>query len=368
MAEQIKAPAYIREIEPYKAGKPISELAREKGLDVHDIVKLASNENPLGAPASAMEAVRKISENIQLAIYPDGNAFDLKHVLSERLDIPAEWIVTGNGSDELMGLVCESLLEPGTNSVFSQFYFSVYEIDTHMVGAEPIIVPAKGFDIDLDAILAAVNENTRVAFLCSPNNPTGLTLTEAQLRSFMERVPSRVTVVIDEAYREFVPPEERPDTVQMARDYPNLFVTRTFSKAYGLAGLRVGFGFSSGELPELINRVRPPFNCNVVAQAAAAGCVNDDAFLEKVYRLVREGVSQFEAAFDRLGLEYVPTKSNFILVKVGPRAEEINAGLLDRGIIIRPCRSFGLPEWIRVSVGTREQNERFIAAFSELIG
>ena len=231
----------------------------------------------------------------------------------------------------------------------------------------PVEVPAKGFAIDLDAIAKAVTPEVRVVFLTTPNNPTGLTISQADFEAFLGKIPPSVTVVLDEAYREFVPEEDRIDSIALVKKYPNLFVTRTFSKAYGLAGLRVGFGVNSGELPELVNRIRPPFNCNTLAQAAAAGCVNDQAFLDRVYEMNRSGVKQLEDGFSSLNLEFVPTKSNFVLVHIGPKAAELNQALLDRGIIIRPCASFGLPEWIRVSVGTADQNERFLAALKELL-
>lgn len=367
MSDNLSAPSYIRGIEPYKAGKPISELAREKGLQPENILKLASNENPLGAPESALQAVREAATAHNVALYPDGNAYNLKHAIAKRLGVPAEWIIVGNGSDELMGLTCEALLEPGAKSVYSQFYFSVYRIDTLACGGTPVEVPAKGFAIDLDAIAKAVTPEVRVVFLTTPNNPTGLTISQADFEAFLGKIPPSVTVVLDEAYREFVPEEDRIDSIVLVKKYPNLFVTRTFSKAYGLAGLRVGFGVNSGELPELVNRIRPPFNCNTLAQAAAAGCVNDQAFLDRVYEMNRSGVKQLEDGFSSLNLEFVPTKSNFVLVHIGPKAAELNQALLDRGIIIRPCASFGLPEWIRVSVGTADQNERFLAALKELL-
>ena len=365
--KQIKSPEYIRQIEPYKAGKPISELAREKGIDPQGILKLASNENPLGAPASAMEAARKAAAALNVSLYPDGNAYDLRAAIAAFAGVPQDWVIVGNGSDELMEITCESLVQPGTKTLFSQFYFSVYRIDTLANGGIPVEIPAKGFDIDLDAIVAAVDESVRVIFLTTPNNPTGRILTGAQLEQFMERIPSDVTVVIDEAYREFVPEAERPDTVGMVRKYPNLLVTRTFSKAYGLAGLRVGYGIAQPALLELMNRIRPPFNCNVIAQAAAAGCVADTEFLEKVYRMNREGVEQLQEGFRELGLRFLETKSNFILVHIGEKAAGVNSALLDRGIIIRPCASFGLPDWIRVSVGTREQNSRFLEALRAVL-
>ncbi|MCI6529476.1 MAG: histidinol-phosphate transaminase [Mesosutterella sp.] len=365
MAEKFRSPAYIDLIEPYRAGKPISELAREKGLDPDSILKLASNENPLGAPASALEGAKKAAS--RLSLYPDGNAYELKSAVAKRFGVPIDWVVVGNGSDELMGITCEALVEPGTKTLFSQYYFSVYRIDTLANGGEPVEIPARGFDIDLDAIADAVDDKVRVIFLTTPNNPTGRILTGAQMEKFMERVPSSVIVVLDEAYRDFVPPEQRFDSIAMVKRYPNLMVTRTFSKAYGLAGLRAGFGIAQPELVAFLNRIRPPFNCNAIAQAAAAACLNDDAFLERVYKMNREGVRQLQERFAALGREFVPSLSNFVLVKIGPKAPELNQWLLDRGIIIRPCASFGLPEWIRVSVGTGPQNERFLSALAEFL-
>lgn len=368
MTENFRSPAYIRRIDPYTAGKPISELAREKGIDPKNIVKLASNENPLGAPASALEAMKAAASAPNVSLYPDGNAYELKAAIAKRFGVPASWVIVGNGSDELMQITCEALVEPGTKTLYSQYYFSVYRIDTLANGGDPVEIPAKGFDIDLDAIAAAIDDKTRVIFLTTPNNPTGQTLSLEALEAFLAKVPETVTVVLDEAYREFVPEAERFDSVELVRRHPNLMATRTFSKAYGLAGLRVGYGIAQPALIEFFNRIRPPFNCNALAQAAAAGCIADDAFLERVYRMNREGVAQLETRFAELGLEYLPTKSNFVLVKIGGRAAELNQALLDEGIIIRPCKSFGLPEWIRVSVGTKEQNERFLSALARFLG
>lgn len=368
MTENFRSPDYIQRIDPYTAGKPISELAREKGIDPKNIVKLASNENPLGAPASALEAMRRAATAPEISLYPDGNAYELRAAIAKRCGVPMDWVIVGNGSDELMEITCEALVEPGTKTVYSQYYFSVYRIDTLANGGEPVEVPAKGFDIDLDAIASAVDEKTRVVFLTTPNNPTGQILTEAQVEAFLAKIPESVTVVIDEAYREFVPEDERLDSIGLVRRHPNVLTTRTFSKAYGLAGLRVGYGIAQPALIDFFNRIRPPFNCNALAQAAAAGCVADDAFLSRVYAMNREGVAQLQGCFAELGLEFLETKSNFVLVKIGEKAAELNQALLDQGIIIRPCRSFGLPEWIRVSVGTKEQNERFLGALAAFLG
>lgn len=368
MTENFRSPAYIQRIDPYTAGKPISELAREKGLDPSHIVKLASNENPLGAPESAIKAMKAAASAQSISLYPDGNAYELKNAIARRFGVPMDWVIVGNGSDELMEIVCEALVEPGSRTLYSQYYFSVYRIDTLANGGDPVEIPARRFDIDLDAIARAVDERTRVIFLTTPNNPTGQTLSGRQLEEFLNKVPRSVTVVLDEAYREFVPAEDRFDSIEMVRRHPNLMTTRTFSKAYGLAGLRVGYGIAQPELISFLNRIRPPFNCNAMAQAAAAGCLDDDAFLERVYKMNRRGVQQLEARFAELGLEFLPTKSNFVLVKIGERAAQLNQALLDQGIIIRPCKSFGLPEWIRVSVGTEEQNQRFLEALSSFLG
>lgn len=357
---------YVQAIAPYQAGKPIEELARELGLDPTTIVKLASNENPLGMSESAQAAVRGVLTAGELARYPDSNGFALKTALSQRFKVPLEWIVLGNGSNDVLELAAAAHLAPGVSCVYAQYAFAVYALATQARGATHIVVPAKNLGHDLEAMLAAITPQTRLLYLANPNNPTGTFLPAEVIESFLARVPAHVVVVVDEAYNEYLPPEQRFDSTAWARRYPNVLVSRTFSKAYGLAGLRVGYGIAQPALIDVLNRVRQPFNVNSVALAAATAALNDEAFLAKSYELNRNGLRQFTEAFAHLKLEFVPSFGNFVLVRVGPAAA-VNQALLTRGVIVRPVGNYGLSEWLRVSVGLPRENERFIAALDEVL-
>lgn len=361
MSKGFIAKTYIEKISPYVAGKPIEETAREYGLDVNNIVKLASNENPLGMPESAKQAAAVAA--MYADRYPDGNARMFRHAVAKYFGVQDDWVIAGNGSDEILGLIARLVLSPGTKCVYSQYSFSVYELSAQENGAECVEIPTKDFAVDLDAIADAIDEKTRLVFITNPNNPTGLALRTEDLEKFLERVPQTCVVVLDEAYIHFMPQAQRPDSVQWVRRWPNLLVTRTFSKAYGLAGLRAGFAIAQPEMIEMLNRIRPPFNMNIIAQAAAAGCINDHAFLEEVYEMNRAGIAQLETFFEEQGLRYLKSWGNFILVKVGAKAGALNQELLRRGVIVRPVASYGLPDWLRVSIGTQPQNKRFIDAF-----
>lgn len=361
-----QALSYISDIDPYDPGKPVEALAAEFGIAPSDIVMLAANENAIGMPESAVAAV---TETLRRGFrYPDGNAFGLKAAVSRRLGIPEDWIIQGNGSDEILGLIALAFLEPGRTCVFSQYSFSVYQLSAHMNGARTVEVPVKpDFTLDLDAMAAAAaDESVSVLFITNPNNPTGLALTQADIEAFLEKVPSRVMVVLDEAYREFMPEDEQTDSMTLLRRYPNLIVTRTFSKAYGLAGLRIGLGLAQAATVELLNRIRAPYNANRLAQAAASAAIADDDFLRRTAELNREGVRRLEAAFDGLGLEYLPTKTNFIMVKV-PGAADVAKALLRSGIIVRGLRSYGLPDWMRISVGRPEEITKFLEVFEKAV-
>lgn len=360
----LNAPSYITDIAPYQAGKPISEVAREIGLNEADIVKLASNENPLGMPESARRAIERTLAEV--GRYPDSNGFELKRALAARYGVPLEWITLGNGSNDTLELVAHTFLQPGRSAVFSQYSFIVYALATQATGARSIVVPARDYGHDLDAMLAAIEPDTRVVFIANPNNPTGTFLDAAQVEGFLTKVPSDVVVVLDEAYNEYLPPELRIDPVPWVRRFPNLVVSRTMSKAYGLAGLRVGFALAQADLTELMNRVRQPFNVNVLAQAAAIAALADDAFLSKSYELNRQGLQTLQSAFDRLGLEYVPSRGNFVMVKVGD-AGKVFGALLRSGVIVRPVANYGLPQWLRVSVGLPEENARFVASLEQVL-
>lgn len=367
-ASSFRAPQHISDIAPYQAGKPIDELAREFGLDPTTIVKLASNENPLGIPDSARQALTKAVKD--LGRYPDPNAFDLKAALAQRYRVPAGWITLGNGSNDLLELASLALLESGDAVVYAQHAFAVYQLATQARGARHIVVPARDYGHDLDAMLSAIDADTRLVFIANPNNPTGTFLTAEQVEQFLNQVQSRhgerVTVVLDEAYDEYLDPELRFDSARWVEQFANLIVTRTFSKAYGLAGLRVGFALAQPRLTDLLNRVRQPFNVNSLAQAAAIAALGDTDFLDKSYQLNKTGKQALAQAFDALGLTYVPSYGNFVLVKVGDAAR-INHELLKRGVIVRPVVGDGLPEWLRVSVGLPAENQAFIDALIEIL-
>jgi histidinol-phosphate aminotransferase len=355
---------YVRAIAPYQAGKPIEELAREHGLAPESIVKLASNENPLGVPASARRALAAALAD--LGRYPDSNGFALKAALATKFGLPAEWITLGNGSNDILELAAAAFLAPGRSCVYAQYAFAVYPLATQARGARAIVVPARDFGHDLDAMLASIAADTRLMYVANPNNPTGSFVDAAAMERFLAGVPADVVVVLDEAYNEYLPPADRFDSTAWVRRFPNLLVSRTFSKAYGLAGLRVGYGLAQPELTDLLNRVRQPFNVNTPAQAAAVAALADEDFLRQSYELNRAGLRELEAAFVTLGLTYVPSRGNFVLVRVGPAAR-VYQELLKRGVIVRPVANYGLPEWLRVSVGLPAENARFLAALPAAI-
>jgi len=361
-------PAHIAAIAPYQAGKPIEELAREFGLDAATIIKLASNENPLGIPASAREAMSGVLSG--LGRYPDANGFELKAALSRHYGVPAAWITLGNGSNDLLELVSLALLSAGDAVVYSQHAFAVYRLATQARGARHVAVPARDFGHDLTAMLAAVDDETRLVFIANPNNPTGTFIAGQDIADFLQGMQlahgERVTVVLDEAYNEFLEPGRRFDSARLVEQYPNLIVTRTFSKAYGLAGLRVGFALAQPRLTDLLNRVRQPFNVNSLAQAAALAALEDTAFLEESYRVNCEGRAYLQEAFETLGLDYVPSHGNFVLVHVGDAAA-VHQALLRRGIIVRPVAADGLPGHLRVSVGLAHENRAFVKALTEIL-
>jgi histidinol-phosphate aminotransferase len=361
-------PSYVRAIAPYIAGKPISEVAREFGLDEATIVKLASNENPLGMPESAQRAMAQAAS--ELGRYPDANAFELKTALSERYGVPADWVTLGNGSNDILEIAAHALVEKGQSIVYAQYSFAVYALATQGVGARAIVVPAVKYGHDLDAMLAAITDDTRLIFVANPNNPTGTFIEGAKIEAFLDKVPRNVVVVLDEAYTEYLPEEKRYDSIAWVRRYPNLLVSRTFSKAFGLAGLRVGFAIAQPELTDLLNRLRQPFNVNTLAQAAAIAALNDTAFLEKSAALNAQGYRRLTEAFDKLGLEYVPSDGNFVLVRVGnddAAGNRVNLALLKQGVIVRPVGNYGLPQWLRITIGLPEENEAFLAALEKTL-
>jgi histidinol-phosphate aminotransferase len=362
------APAYVRAIAPYQPGKPISELAREMGLNEADIVKLASNENPLGISPRALAAMAGALD--QLALYPDGNGFELKAAIAARLGVEMAGIVLGNGSNDVLELVARAFLAPGTSAVYSQHAFAVYPLVTQATGAAGIETPARDFGHDLAAMRAAIRDDTRVVFIANPNNPTGTLLAADALHAFLKSVPARVVVVLDEAYGEFLDAGRQAPSVAWLAEFPNLVLTRTFSKAYGLAGLRVGYALASGDVAGLLNRVRQPFNVNSLALLAATAALNDAEFIAASKRVNDAGMAQMLQGFQALGLDHIDSFGNFVCVRVGspqrPAAAVFQA-LLQRGVIVRPVGNYGMPDYLRVSIGLPEHNARFLAVLGDIL-
>jgi histidinol-phosphate aminotransferase len=358
------APAYIRAIAPYQPGKPISELERELGIT--GIVKLASNENPLGASPMAVAAARATLEEI--ALYPDGNGFALKHALSQRYGVPQNHIVLGNGSNDMLELAARAFLTVGDKAVYSAHAFAVYPLATQAVGATGISVPAIKYGHDLKAMLqAAVAQKAKLVFVANPNNPTGTFLSAAALLDFLRALPPEILVVLDEAYNEYLPEENRYDSVAWLKEFPNLIISRTFSKAYGLAGLRVGYAFADAQVADMMNRVRQPFNVNSVAQAAAVAALQDEDFVRQTNELNRHGMVQITGAFARMGLEYIPSFGNFVSFKIAD-AMAVYRRLLELGVIVRPIANYDMPDWLRVSIGLEKENDKFLSALKQILG
>jgi histidinol-phosphate aminotransferase len=360
-----QSPSYVRAIAPYQPGKPISELAREMGLDEKKIIKLASNENPLGLSPRAKAAIER--EIADLSRYPDGNAFDLKAALSRHYGVGEEHIVVGNGSNDLLEMVASAFLAPGRAAIFSQHAFAVYPLATQARGAKSIVVPAKNFGHDLSAMRAAITPETRVIFIANPNNPTGTFLSGSEIESFLKSVPGDVAVVLDEAYTEYLPPEYRYDSIAWLKKYPNFILTRTFSKVFGLAGLRVGFGLMHPQVTDLLNRVRQPFNVNSLALAAAVAALEDKEFVAKSYEMNRAGMLRLESGFRALKLEYIASVANFVSFRIPrkdgkPQAGAVYQKLLQQGVIVRPVAGYEMPDHLRVTVGLPQENEQFLDA------
>ena len=363
------APA-VRGLQPYVPGKPISELEREYG--VRDIVKLASNENPLGPGPLALAAMARAMTEVGL--YPDGSGYELKVRLARHHSLPIGSITLGNGSNDVLVLLAEAFLTPDVEAVYAQYCFAVYPIAVQAAGATARIAPALPPDArmplghDLDAMARLVNARTRLVFVANPNNPTGTWLDGGALRAFLEALPATTVAVVDEAYFEYSRDAGVPDCSQWLAAIPNLVVTRTFSKAHGLAGLRVGYALSSPEIADTLNRVRQPFNVNSVALAAATAALDDAAHVGRTVALNRAGIQQLRAGLAGLGLGVLPSAANFVLVDLGRPAGPVHEGLLRLGVIARPVGNYGLANYLRITTGTREQNERFLRALGEVLG
>jgi histidinol-phosphate aminotransferase len=355
--------AGIAELKPYVPGKPICELERELGIS--GSVKLASNENPLGASPRVAEAcARALTE---VSRYPDGGGYELRQALAERHGVDPAGITLGNGSNDVLDMIARVFLAPGRESLFSQYAFAVYPLSSQSVGAELVVAPANDFGHDLQAMAERITERTRVIWIANPNNPTGTWLPRDDLKTFIGDAPNDVIVVVDEAYTEYVEPAEYPDASRWLDEYPNLIVTRTFSKAYGLASLRVGYGLSHPDIADLLNRVRQPFNVNSLAQTAALAALSDEAFIQRTVRINRQGMAQLVEGFERLGLGYIPSVGNFIALDLGRPADEVDRALLLEGCISRPVGGYGLPNHLRVSIGLPEENARFLTALQKVL-
>lgn len=360
------APEYIQSIAPYQPGKPISELAREMGLDEHKIVKLASNENPFGTSPLALEAMMNALEEVMR--YPDGNGFELKTALSKKYDVDSNQIILGNGSNDVLELAARVFLKPGTSAIYSQHAFAVYPLVTQAVGAKGISVPAKSFGHDLKAMLDAVTSETRIIYIANPNNPTGTFVTTTDLLSFLKRISPDILVVLDEAYNEYLPEASKANSIEWLDHFPNLLITRTFSKIYGMAGIRVGFGLAHTHVAGLMNRIRQPFNVNSIGLAGAFAAINDVEFVKRSYALNQAGMLQITTGLRKLGIEFIPSFGNFLsfCVKNG-RALTVYQKLLKQGVIVRPIGIYEMPQHLRVTIGLESENDKFLQALEKAV-
>lgn len=364
MALSVTPNPQLARLPVYQPGRPTEEVARELGLDAKDIIKLASNENPLGPSPKAMAAMRHAIDHLHL--YPDGNAFYLKRRLAEKLDMTPGHLVLGNGSNEIIEFVGHAFMGPGVEVVVSQYCFAIYPIVAHLFGSNVITVPARDYGHDLEAMLNAITPATRVVFVANPNNPTGTLASPGAIAEFVNRVPANVLIVMDEAYFEFL--ENPVDLLPGIRagENTNLLVMRTFSKIFGLAGLRLGYGIGHPELISILEKIRQPFNINSIAQAGALAALDDEEHLTKTKSNNTAGLEFFNGELRRLGIDYVPSSANFVLAKVGAGAR-VFAELQKRGVITRPMAGYQLPEWIRFSVGTDAENKRCVAALEDVL-
>lgn len=353
----------VRGLQPYQPGKPVEELERELGIT--NIVKLASNENPLGPSEIAAAAVTTAFSDG--ARYPDGNGFVLKNALAEYLNIELNGLTLGNGSNDILDLITRAYAGPGDEVIYSQYAFAVYAISTQAVGAKAVVTPALNWGHDLVAMHEAITDQTRLIFIANPNNPTGTWLNVDDIRRFLESVPERVIVVLDEAYCEYIDDSDYPDGLSLMTDFPNLVVTRTFSKAWGLASLRVGYAVSNPLIADVLNRIRHPFNVNSLALAAATAVLSDVDYLAKGKQINQEGLAQIESGLTAMGLSYIPSAGNFICFDAGQDGQEVYQALLHKGVIVRPLGGYGMPSHLRVSIGLRQENQRFLDALTQVV-
>jgi histidinol-phosphate aminotransferase len=364
MSTQLPLNPALQNVPVYQPGRPIEEVARELGLPAHDVIKLASNENPLGPSPAALAAMQKAIASLHL--YPDGNAFYLKQKLAKKLNLEPTNLILGNGSNEIIEFVGHALMGPGVDVVMSQYCFAVYPIVTRLFVANPIVVPARDYGHDLPAMLAAITPKTKVVFVANPNNPTGTLAPREEILRLVREVPQNVLLVMDEAYIEFL--DEPMDLIAPIRrgEHPNLLLMRTFSKIYGLAGLRLGYGIAQPELIAALEKIRQPFNINSIAQAGALAALDDVEHVRKTRANNAEGLKFFKESLKPLGVEFIPSAANFILVCVGDGQQMFDA-MQRQGVIVRPLGGYQLPEWIRISIGTPEENKRCLAALRKAI-
>jgi len=353
---------WVCDLVPYEPGKPIEETARELGLQPEDIIKLASNENPLGPSPKAKEAMQIEIERAHL--YPDGGGYKLRKALAEKHGVAFENVVLGNGSNEIIELLCHSFLKPGASLIAAEHAFVVYKLMATLFGADYIEVPDPGFVHDLDAMAAAITPETLLVFIANPNNPTGTLVGQEEIDRFIEALPDHVVAVFDEAYYEFLP--EPPDTIKHVQAGKNVVVMRTFSKAQGLSALRIGYGMAPAPIAGLLNRARQPFNANAIAQAAALASIQDEEHITATVENNAHGVKFYESAFAERGWEFVPSFANFVLVNVGD-GDQVFQSLLKKGVIVRAMRGYKLPGWVRISIGTPEQNQRCLEELDLLL-
>ena len=361
--QTISVAEHIARLKPYVPGKPIEEVQRELGLT--DVIKLASNENPLGPSPHAIAALTAVASGV--ALYPEGSAPALRHAVAKLTGMPPDTLVFGNGSDEVLHLLAMTFLQPGDEIVQGDPSFAMYEIYASQCAAVPVKVPLRNFTHDLEAMADAITPRTRLLFVANPNNPTGTFVAQPAIERFLERVPPEVVVVFDEAYAEYVSHPDKPDLRPYITAGRNVVVLHTFSKAYGLAGLRVGYGIMRPEIAEILNRMRSPFNVNLPAQAAAVAALEDAEHIVRAVALNAKGRDYFCREFTAMGLTYVPSEANFVLVDTGRDSREVFDKLQRMGVIIRAGAGLGLPTHIRVTTGTMPQNERFIAAFRQVM-
>ena len=353
----------IEKLTPYTPGKPIEEVERELGIV--GSIKLASNENPLGPSPKAIKAIKENLNNIHR--YPDGSCYYLKQKLSKKFELPINKIILGNGSNELIKLVAHTYLSPGEEAILPFPTFLMYEKIVQSFDGKIVAVPLKNFSVDLPAIGAAVSSKTKIIIINNPNNPTGIGVKQKDILDFLHSLPSDMIVIVDEAYIEFSTDPSIASSLKLIDSYPLLIVLRTFSKVYGLAGVRIGYGFSSEAVAASMNLVRQPFNVNYLAQVGALAALDDDEFVEKTTTLIQDGLAFLYSQLDRMGLEYIPTQTNFFLIKTPLGADETYQRMLKEGVIVRSMESFGLNDYIRINVGLSEENRRFIATLEKIL-